>query len=29
VYLFNKLLRSTLWRTVSAASKVKLANALA
>jgi hypothetical protein len=29
VYLFNKLVRSTLWRTVSAASKVKLTNALA
>jgi hypothetical protein len=29
VYQFNKLVRSTLWRTVSAASKVKLANALA
>jgi hypothetical protein len=29
VYLLNKLVRSTLWRTVSAASKVKLANTLA
>jgi hypothetical protein len=29
VYLLNKLVRSTLWRTVSAAGKVKLANALA
>jgi predicted DNA-binding protein (UPF0251 family) len=29
VYLFNKLVRSTLWRTVSAAGKMKLADALA
>lgn len=29
VYLLNKLMRSTLWRTVSAASKAQLVNALA